>query len=193
MKDYKGIKIKNLYLKIVTKKEEPKNDSLKVLIGKEKQSIGLDRFKIALKEIGVEDFKDVTKEHKQQIDIPKLYTFGDEEEQEIAKRVIQENTFYKHQLRSIKNIKPLNIFIRNSINKIDEIGKILLIKENQFLDLLSDCNISLNNTEKLDIYIDSNTIFCSIHGVSIEKLNESLKLDIINKERYDELIKEFNL
>jgi hypothetical protein len=72
-------------------------------------------------------------------------------------------------------------------------GKPILVKENQFQQLLKDCNISLLDTEKLDIYFDSDRIFCSIHGVSIKKIDEALKEGVITEEKHKELIEQFKL
>lgn len=185
------MKIKNLYLKVLTKEIKPEGNRLNLLINQRKISISNKRVQDKLKENGVEHFENVKEEDKAKIDIPALCIFTNEDEEQIKIDVIADYTKYSHQLYKINKIPILDNFIRNNISKIDELSKKLLLSDTSYTKLLKDSNIAYGNN--IDIHIDSNTVFCTIVSISKAELEEALNSKTITQERFDELIKQLEL
>jgi hypothetical protein len=98
---------------------------------------------------------------------------------------------FSTQLISIRKFPTLDNFIRQNIDKVDRLGKALLVKEDDFKKLLSAINYN-PEIKVIHIMFDSNTVFCKIVSLSKEKLSLALAKNEITQEKYDELIKVFD-
>jgi hypothetical protein len=103
------MKIKNLYVKVISKVVLPTDTNV---------------------ETSVDNYI------KNQVKQDPNFIFDKED---LLKEAKEQLTKVSTQLRKINKIQPLDAFIRSNINNIDEMGKSLLLKSSDFNDLCKKC------------------------------------------------------
>jgi hypothetical protein len=104
------MKIKNLYINVVSKLQVPKEEEV---------------------------VKAVDRYVEAQLKQDPNFTFNKEELLEEAKEQLTKRSI---QMRKINKILPLDAFIRQNIHNITEMGKPLILKKSEFRKLCLDCN-----------------------------------------------------
>jgi hypothetical protein len=116
--------------------------------------------------------------------------YTEEQKLIIREKVEKDNTYYKYMLVKIKPSKLLT-FIQNNGFNIKKIGTDILLNQKVLTEILKDYNIE--SIDVLPIYMDSDTILCTIYGVTKEMLDKSLENKDITQEQYDVRIKMLEL
>ena len=155
-------KRKNLYIKIETKLQIPKDSDIDNIV---------DRI---LKRELLENNNQPLNHHTP------------EELEQLRKDIKEHNTIHNHQLRKLKNISALNNFVMQNIEGVKSMGQPILLKQEHYDDLLKKSGIS--SVPYLHIWANSETVFCTIHPISKELLQNALKNEQLTVDRYEELI-----
>jgi len=159
------MKIKNLYLNLITRFEEPAADRVEETV-----------------ETYIEKSEDFRAKYNSANDEEK-----EKLKEELRQDVKRQLTKMSTQMRKIKNFPKLDFFIRQNIDLVTELGKPLILEESKFRDLCKDCSIN-PDIETLDIYLDNNTVFCKIIMINKAKVSLALSQKTISVEKYDELM-----
>jgi hypothetical protein len=165
----KNLSIKtNVYLKLISKTIKPNKDFVNKFT---EQEIEKEYAEKALK--GEE-----------------VIEYTEEQKLIIREKVEKDNTYYKYMLVKIKPSKLLT-FIQNNGFNIKKIETDILLNQKVLTEILKDYNIE--SIDVLPIYMDSDTILCTIYGVTKEMLDKSLENKDITQEQYDVRIKMLEL
>ncbi len=159
------MKIKNLYIKVVTKVQKPTTQEV---INAVDAYIGRERLKN-------KDF--MTDED----------SFPAEFEQ-LEEQAKEQLTKVSTQMRKISKIPILDAFIRQNIGVVDQMGKVIILKKSEFSKLCKDCKFT--EVEYLDILLDSNILFCKIMPIDRQTLALALSEKKITVEKFDELMEQ---
>ena len=155
-------KIKNLYLKIETKKIVPTDDEVEKILS-----------------------HNLAQQVKRNKGEPLNHT--PEQLNDIRAAIKEMNTVNNHQLRKISKIPHLAHFINLNIRNIKEVGQAILLKDTQYQELLKGSKIH-PDTKNLPIYLNSEVLFTTVYPINKEILQRELKNNTISVDRYDELL-----
>jgi len=151
------MKIKNLYIKIVSKVDKPTEKKVRESVSKYVE-------------------QQLQKDSNFQYDFDELML---EAEQQLTK--------VSTQLRKINKIPPLDLFVRQNINSVTEMGKPLLLKTSEFKALCKSCGFP-EDIKSIEVFLDSNIVFCNILSVDKAELALALSQKKISVAKYDELM-----
>jgi hypothetical protein len=181
------IKINKLFIKKAAGIKKPNDNVVKELVKRKKLELAISIALKKLEEDGYESYDKVPKDLKNKYtvsikDVPK------EKIEESTKKIIEENTVHTYQLLSLDKYPILVNLIEAKANEITRPNSVIFLSNIDFKEVLKLCKFE-PSTKVIHIYVDSNTILCTIRVPEKEELDEALKENVITLEMYDNLIK----